>query len=261
MEQERKKKVLLLAAHAGRIMMKNGAEISRVEETITRICQACKIDNVEVFAMPSGIFVTLDNDVPGETPSTYVSRIKSKGTDLNKISMVNQFSREFTTTDLSIEEGMQRLDEIDGLKSFPFFVRIVAAALCSSSFAVIFGGSAMDFLCAFLIGMISYMASRLLQKYDINFFIRAFCCCALAAFCALVLASSIPAARYGYIISGTIMLFVPGVAITTSIRDFLSGDMISGLSRMVEAFLTAAALAAGAGLVLKLWVMIGGITL
>ena len=57
------------------------------------------------------------------------------------------------------------------------------------------------------------------------------------------------------------MLFVPGVAITNSIRDFLSGDMLAGLTRMVEAFLTAVSLAAGAGLVLKLWVMIGGISL
>ncbi len=261
MEQKRKKKILLLAVHAGEIMMKNGAEISRVEETITRICQACKIDNVEVFAMPSGIFVTLDNDVSGESPSTYVSRIKSSGTDLNKISMVNQFSREFTTTDLSIEAGMQRLDEIDRLKNFPFFVRILAAAFCTSSFAMIFGGGAMDFLCAFLLGLVCYMASRFLEKFDINFFIRGFCCCALAAFCALVVSASISEAHYGPIISGTIMLFVPGVAITNSIRDFLSGDMVSGLSRMVEAFLTAVSLAAGAGIVLKLWAMVGGITL
>jgi len=54
---------------------------------------------------------------------------------------------------------------------------------------------------------------------------------------------------------------VPGVAITNSIRDFLSGDMISGLGRMAEAFLTAVSLAVGAGIVIKIWDMIGGIAL
>ena len=87
------------------------------------------------------------------------------------------------------------------------------------------------------------------------------CCCALAAFIALIIATSVPAASYQPIISGVIMLFVPGVAITNSIRDFLSGDMLAGLIRMVEAVLTAVSLAAGAGLVLKLWHMIGGISL
>ena len=85
METTRKKKILLLAVRAGEIMMKSGAEIYRVEETITRICKACKIDNVEVFAMPTGIFVTLDNDVAGDNVSTYISRIHSSETDLNKI--------------------------------------------------------------------------------------------------------------------------------------------------------------------------------
>ncbi|MFQ7474032.1 MAG: threonine/serine exporter family protein, partial [Anaerovoracaceae bacterium] len=64
---------------------------------------------------------------------------------------------------------------------------------------------------------------------------------------------------YEPIIIGSIMLFVPGVAITNSIRDFLSGDMLSGIARMTEAVLTAVSLAAGAGVMLKLWGVIGGV--
>ena len=261
METTRKKKILLLAVRAGELMLKNGAEIYRVEETITRICKACKIDNVEVFAMPTGIFVTLDNDVAGDNVSTYISRIHSSETDLNKISLVNQFSREFTTTDLSIEAGLHRLRHIDRQKPYRFMVRLIAAALVAACFAVMFGGNTIDFLCAFCTGMICYILSRFLSKFEINFFIRGMCCCAVAAFIALVIAASLKGASYGPIISGTIMLFVPGVAITNSIRDFLSGDMLAGVTRMVEAILTAVSLAAGAGLVLKIWSIIGGITL
>lgn len=261
MDTARKKSILLLAVRAGEIMMKSGAEISRVEETIMRICKACGIDNVEVFAMPTGIFVTLDNDASGDSVSTYIRRIRSSETDLNKISMVNQFSREFTTTDLSVEAGMQRLDEIERQKRYHFLVRLAGASLCAACFAILFGGKGIDFFSAFFTGMICYTLSRFLEKYEINFFIRGMCCCALAAFIALVIARSLPAASYQPIISGTIMLFVPGVAITNSIRDFLSGDMLAGLTRMVEAILTAVSLAAGAGIVLKFWTMFGGISL
>ena len=76
-----------------------------------------------------------------------------------------------------------------------------------------------------------------------------------------MIASSLTQAHYGPIIAGTIMLFVPGVAITNSIRDFLSGDMLAGLLRMVEAILTAVSLAGGAGIILKLWNTFGGFTL
>jgi uncharacterized membrane protein YjjP (DUF1212 family) len=105
------------------------------------------------------------------------------------------------------------------------------------------------------------MLSRFLEKFEINFFIRGFCCTAFAAFGALVAAASINGADYVPLITGCIMLFVPGVAITNSIRDFLSGDMISGLARMTEAVLIGISLAAGAGVIIKLWVMMGGIML
>ncbi len=261
MDIERKKSILHLAVRAGEIMMKSGGEIYRVEETIFRICKACGVDTVEVFALPTGIFVTLDNDMSRDSASTYIRRIRSGETDLNKISLVNQFSREFTTTDLSIEDGMARLEEIEKEKRYHFSIRVLAAAICSACFSVIFGGSAMDFCVTFILGMVCYTFSRFLQKYDINFFIRGLCSCALATFFALTVAASLPGTSYQFIIGGTIMLFVPGVPITNSIRDFLSGDMLAGLARMVEAFLIAVSLAAGTGLVLKLWALIGGVSL
>ena len=54
------------------------------------------------------------------------------------------------------------------------------------------------------------------------------------------------------------MIFVPGVAITNSLRDFMSGDMVSGVARLAEAVMIAVSLAAGAGIMLKLWDAFGG---
>ena len=64
---------------------------------------------------------------------------------------------------------------------------------------------------------------------------------------------------FSSIIIGTLMIFVPGVAITNSIRDFLSGDMLSGVARLTEALVVGVSLAAGAGLMLELWSMLGGV--
>ena len=229
------KKVLILAIYAGEIMMKNGAEVYRVEDTITRICKACRMDHVEIFATPTGIFVSLDNGGEDDDPLTYVKRIDGIETDLNKISKINHFSREFTTTDLSVDDAMKQLKEIDETKPYPIPLRLLGAALVASFFSLIFGGAPVDF------------------------FVRCFCSCAGAAFLALVASSWIDAAAYQPVIIGTLMIFVPGVAITNAIRDFLSGSMLSGICRMMEAFLIAVALAAGAGVVLKLWSVIGGV--
>ena len=78
---------MMLATRAGTIMMKSGAEIVRVEDTIERICRACGIDHVDVFATPTGIFVSTDNNDASNTV-THIRRIRSSETDLTKISRV-----------------------------------------------------------------------------------------------------------------------------------------------------------------------------
>ena len=44
---------------------------------------------------------------------------------------------------------------------------------------------------------------------------------------------------------GDIMLLIPGAALTNALRDLLSGDTISGLTRLVQAVLAAIAVATG----------------
>ena len=255
------KKVLMLAVYAAEIMMKNGAEIYRVEDTVTRICKACSIPYVEVFATPTGIFVSIDKGGENDDTQTYIKRIKGSGTDLSKISRVNQFSREFATTDLSVEAGMDILRSIDAEKPYPLAARTISAAMVCSFFCIVFGGKATDFCVAILSGTVCYLLSELLKRMDIHFFIHGFCCCGVAALMALTAAAVIPGASYDPIIIGSIMIFVPGVALTNSIRDFLSGDMLSGLARMTEALLTAVALATGAGVTMTLWETMGGVVL
>ena len=260
MEKKRQKEILMLAMRAGTIMMKSGAEIVRVEDTIERICKSCGIEHVDVFATPTGIFVSTDNADASNTV-THIRRVRSSETNLTRISKVNQFSRTFTATDMTVEEGMAVLDEIESSKPYPFWIRAVAAAVVTGCFSVIFGGNALDFCVTVPIGLACYIISRFLEKYEINFFIRGFVCCAFAAFCALLAATSIHGVSYAPVISGCLMLFVPGIPITNAIRDFLSGNMLSGVARLTEAAIIGMSLAAGAGVVIELWYVMGGIVL
>ena len=252
------KKVLMLALYAGEIMMRNGAEVYRVEDTMTRICKSCKIDSVEVFATPTGIFISMDKGGDEDDTQTYIKRIAGINTDLRKISDVNHFSRQFTTTDLSVDKGMEILKDIDEKKGYPLALRVIGAIMVSAAFCVIMGGRAIDCCIAIVSGALCYLFSRLLKKADINSFVTGFCSCALASFIALFASLSIKGANYDPIIISAIMLFVPGVALTNSLRDFLSGDMLSGVARLMEAILTAISLAAGAGVVIKLFDILGG---
>lgn len=258
MINQMQKKVLILALRAGELMMKSGAEIYRVEDTITRICKACRIPYVEVFATPTGIFLSLDEGSEESDMHTFIKRIKGSSIDLEKISRINHFSREFTSTDLSIDSGLTILKEISNIKPYPLLLRIFGAALVSSFFALIFEGTIKDFFCALFAGAVSYVLSVILDKLETNLFIRGFCCCAVATFIALGLFSAGLGSNLNAVIIGAIMIFLPGVAITNAIRDTLAGDMVSGMSKGIEAIIIAVSIASGVGIALKLWTLLGG---
>lgn len=258
MINQRQKKVLILALKAGELMMKSGAESYRVEDTVTRICKACKIPYAEVFATPTGIFLSLDEGSEDSDMYTLIKRINSSGIDLEKISRINHFSREFTSTDVSVESGLAILKEIEASKPFPLFIRILGAAFVSSFFALIFQGNIKDFFCAFIVGACSYMFSLLLDRLEMNLFIRGFCSCAVAALLALAFISVGFGSHFSSVIIGSIMIFLPGVALTNGVRDTLAGDMLSGASKGLEALVIAVSLASGVGFAIELWKLLGG---
>jgi uncharacterized membrane protein YjjP (DUF1212 family) len=87
-------------------MMKSGGGNLQGEDTVTRICKACKIPYVEVFATPTGIFLSMTR-VRKTVKCTLYQKDKGGGIDLEKISRINHFSREFTTPPFPWTKGLQ----------------------------------------------------------------------------------------------------------------------------------------------------------
>ncbi|MEG2843105.1 MAG: threonine/serine exporter family protein, partial [Ruthenibacterium sp.] len=61
------------------------------------------------------------------------------------------------------------------------------------------------------------------------------------------------------IIIGGIIPLVPGMALTTSIRDFANSDYLSGAIRMIDALLVAGSIAIGVGVALRLLALVPGV--
>jgi len=257
MVNSKQKSVLILALFAGEIMMKSGAEIYRVEDTAERICKACGVDYVECFATPTGIFLSLDSG--GEVDMhTFLKRIHDKDINLDRISAVNTFSRVFTTTDLSIEDGFAQLREIRARPVYPFLLRLLAAVLVGAFFCPIYKGGPDDLLAAGAISALSYLMSAGVARLGFPDFIRIFISCAAAT--GLVLAASVAGlcGSISPVILAATTIFLPGVAITNAARDFLSGDTQSGVARFADAFVAAVGIAGGVAIGIKLWLLGGG---
>ena len=60
------------------------------------------------------------------------------------------------------------------------------------------------------------------------------------------------------LIVGSIMPLLPGVSFIQGLRDLISGNLIAGTSRIIDACLTAGAIALGVGVILDLTLRFGG---
>jgi len=245
------KKLLVLATLAGRIMLKNGAETYRVEDTVVRICKSRKsIKYVDSFVIPTGIFISLEYN---EELVSYIKRIKSISTDLSKVDMVNEFSRSFVSTKMSIDEGMEELAKINKTKTYSSLVKSLFGAMASGFFCLLFGGTILDFLASILVSFAVLSVVNIISRYKLTFFINNFSGAVLLSILAHLLISIGIGQNIDKIIIGSIMPLVPGVAITNGIRDTMSGDYLSGLSRGLEAIFSSLAIAIGVGIVMNFY--------
>jgi len=246
MEQIADFKLLLdTAVLAGYIMLSNGAEIYRVEDTINRILKVSEFKTTETYATATGLFVTLDD--PKCDSMTVIKRINERGTDLNKISLVNTISRKFCAGEISLKDAFHDLKNIKG-KQYSLWQRDLGIICAAASFTILLGGNGIEAIGAGIDGLLLVLVLRLSDKVCMNSFMRTFIgSAAIAVGSVLLVQVPIDGISMDHIISGSIMPMVPGAAFTTAIRDTLQGDYVAGSAKALEALVKAVAIALGVG--------------
>lgn len=240
------KDYLSLALNAGRIMLENGAETYRIEDTMMRILNHLNVDNSNVFVTTTGLFASTGTE-------TMICRVKTRTINLNKIACVNDLSRRLVNNEINAEAAVKLLADIDLIKPYNSTVKIIVTALSCLCFTFIFGGNIYDCITSFVVGIVLSLLLIFSRKRNTSDFLTSIFGGVCVAFLTLVLLNIGFGKNMDKIIIGSIMPLVPGVGLTNSIRDILEGDYLSGSGRILDAVLVATAVAAGVGTTLKLW--------
>ena len=237
------KELLEACTSIGFHLLENGGEIYRVEETILRICRAYGAEQVEAFAIPSSIVVTIDYG-DGDF-ITKTRRILRRNTDLDKVDRLNGLSRRICAEKPDYPWVKEQIGRVMSGPVYPFFWRVAATAAISLFFALFFGGNLKDGVFALFAGAAIALLGKWLAGVDANSFFITMLSSGLVAVLAVAAVALGLADHTDKIIIGTLMNLVPGIAITNSMRDIIAGDIIAGMMKMTEAFLAAIGIAAG----------------
>lgn len=230
----------------GRNLLVCGAEVGRVEDTITRLLFAYGAATADVMTIVSDIEVTAS--FPDEAPVTRLVRIKAADydTDFEMLEKWNALSRRLCASPAGAEERAKLISGIRADKTESRWRGIrqtIGYTLAASGFAVFFGGGAWEALFTLPAALLLFFTERFFGKLRLQKFIRVFLLSFLIGLVAV--ASEACSLNPGSVAIGLVMLLITGVAVTTSIRDMLTGETISGTLRLVEALLTACLVGGG----------------
>ncbi len=235
-------------------MLKSGAEVHRVEDTLLRMCRAIGAFRADVFIITSSIVVTVYTE--NEKAYTQTRRINSIGTDMELLHRLNDLARKICRGDMTVEAMRAEYDDILDQKGYPLWLEFLVYGFIGGAFALFFGGGYSEGAVAFFVGFILRLVTYFSEKAGLGKIFTRFACSFTATTLAYIFfrLSLIPTPDF--VIIGNIMVLIPGIGLTNALRDLFVGDSIAGLLRFIEAVLIALAIAAGHFLFITLF---GGI--
>ena len=232
-----------LASDLGYELAMSGAETFRVEESVSRVLSAYGL-NAEVFAIPNYLIVTVLTKKG--LPITRMRRIGSHGNDLDSVERLSALSRSFCLHTPAPQEAQQQLaDTLANRRAYSPAMLGLGNFLGAFGFCLFFGGSVPAALCAGVCGLLVGLVTEVLGKRRVSQFFITIAAAFFMAWLAYGLGVARICQRTDAVIIGALMILVPGLLFTNAMRDIIYGDTNSGLNRVVQVFLVAAAIALG----------------
>lgn len=235
------------AMSAGELMLCSGAETYRVEDTMHHILKtADNLEMSEVLVVMTGI--TASVKVKGEKVVTLVKRVESRENNLSRVVSVNDISRRYCGGELSLQAAYEELNSLKKKEYRRFSYSIATVAVCVG-FSFFFGGGIWEVVSSLIVGAFLAFCIEAVRDLKVHAFIED-----VFSSMGIAMASAVMKIMLGgrmdidIVIISCIMPLVPGMAITNAARDTLRGDYLSGIARMLEAFIKAAGIAIGIGI-------------
>ena len=279
---EQSRRALELVTRIGEVLLKNGGEIFRVQQTMQLVAKAYGIPGFQVYVLANGLLVSMQEegrtitrpvesgDAAGQEHlfgqehlasqahlASQVRYVPLSSVHLGRVAAVNNLSREIVAQKYTVEEASRKIEQIDKLPFTSNAVQTLMSGLGAGAFCILFGGSLLDSAAAFLSGLVLwifvlFLTARGANKIMVNILASALVTAMGVLFFHLFSFGD----SMDMIVIGSIVPLLPGVPLTNSIRDYLNGDYLSGTIRMIDAVLVACCIALGVGIVLRVFQLV-----
>ena len=240
---DRAKKNLCTALDIGSEMLEAGAEVDRVEDSISRICKAFGAQKVDAFAITYMIIVTISGE--GYEGITEMRRIHGFRRNMGKLDALNELSREICGHAIDFGEADERLHRIQKRRNLNLVQFTAIYGLIAGAFSLFFGALWRDVLVSAAVGALVAPADWIFDKSKINRFVSLCVCSVLAGIYSGFFVWMGIGGSVDKINIGVIMIFIPGIIFTSAVQEIFSNNLMTGFTKIVEAIVISIVIATG----------------
>ena len=236
-------KLLDFVTDLGYELSMSGAEIYRVEESVSRVLAAYGLE-AEVYAIPNCLHISVT--MPDGKTMMEMRRIGFHGNDLDSVEVLSGLSRRVCAEKPDADTAKQWLEEVcANRKNYKPLLVLIGYFFASFAFGVFFGGDLLDGICAGLAGIVVGLCSMFMDRLQTNNFFKTILVSIPLAFIPYLFGFLGVIDRPDMATIGTVMVLIPGLLFVHAMRDIIFGDTNSGVNRIVQVLLTAVAIACG----------------
>lgn len=243
MDELDEKDIVALCGRVGTILLENGAETSRVENTVEYIGRAVNL-SVICHATMTGIFVSSE-----KSATTRIFKVRVGDFNLQKVDKINTLSRKFSQHEITFIELSNAVTEVENDTSdFTWWQKWLGAGLVSVAPMLLFKATWFDLFLSFFVGIAGYVVAQYISHHSkIPYIAVAMGGLTISVLAHVLLNLNIASSANNIIISA-LMPLVPGVPMTNSLREIIEKNTISGLVRATDAIM--AGISIGSGVVI-----------
>ncbi|VAW40235.1 hypothetical protein MNBD_GAMMA01-229 [hydrothermal vent metagenome] len=232
-ETRRTQAKLLLSM--GKAISEAGAPAHRLESSMQVLLDKFKMEG-NFFSMPTALLATLGDE---EIQRTYMVRTTPNDIDLEKISDLSDVITRLEDDELNINDAYAEIKRINQAKPrYKTGLMVFCIGLASASLAGLFQGSWIDVGVSLLMGWLTALIIVFSKKHDHLSLLFTPIAATIVGFTAMSISYFSESIDHFIVSLAGLIILVPGLGITTAIRELSTGHLVSGSARMAGAVTT-----------------------
>jgi uncharacterized membrane protein YjjP (DUF1212 family) len=240
---------IVFAVKLSQALHRYGIPTHRFEAAMNRVLARLGLDG-HFFAMPTGILASFG--LPQEHRTSLI-RVDQSEVDLEKQALLDELTGQVIHGEMTATEGIRAVDEIVAARPrYGSVLTVLTFGLSSCAASRFFGGGWREAVASgvigLLIGALSVAVKRSEEASRVFEPAASVIAAALAVVAAMILS---PLSIYVTTLAGLIVL-VPGLTLTTAMRELATRNLVSGTARLMGAALIFVEMGFGVALGAKL---------